>query len=68
MSYEHARGLAEKGTAGVEEACRFLGIGRTNLYALMGSGELKFIKLGARRLIPRAELERFLTEQLTAAR
>jgi len=36
----------------VTEACWLLGIGRTNLYALMGAGELPSVRLGGRRLIP----------------
>jgi len=33
------------------EAARLSGLGRTTLYAALSSGELKSIKLGARRLI-----------------
>ena len=30
----------------VPEACRYLGIGRSTLYVLIGEGEIEFIKLG----------------------
>ena len=31
----------------VPEACRYLGIGRSTLYVLIGEGEIEFIKLGS---------------------
>lgn len=43
----------------VSDACRLLGLRRTSLYALLKSGQLRAVKIGARRLIPRDELERF---------
>ena len=42
----------------VDEACHMLGIGRTSLYELVKSGELKLIKIAGRTLVPRSELER----------
>ena len=42
----------------VDEACHALGIGRTSLYELVKSGELKLIKVAGRTLVPRSELER----------
>lgn len=42
----------------VDEACAALGIGRTALYALSKSGELKLIRIAGRTLVPRSELER----------
>ena len=42
----------------VDEACHALGIGRTSLYEMVKSGELKLIKVAGRTLVPRSELER----------
>jgi excisionase family DNA binding protein len=52
--------LVNEGAVDVPEACRFTGLGRTFLYQLMDRGELRYCKLGKRRLIPRAELVRLL--------
>lgn len=35
----------------VPEACRYLGIGRSTLYVLIGEGEIEYIKLGSSTLI-----------------
>jgi excisionase family DNA binding protein len=35
----------------VPEACRYLGIGRSTLYVLIGQGELEYIKLGSSTLV-----------------
>ncbi|MBO6769734.1 MAG: helix-turn-helix domain-containing protein [Erythrobacter sp.] len=35
----------------VPEACRYLGIGRSTLYMLIGQGELEYIKLGSSTLV-----------------
>lgn len=44
----------------VNEAAKASGLGRTFLYERMASGELKSIKVGARRLILREDLMEFL--------
>lgn len=33
------------------EACRYLGIGRSTLYVLIGRGEIEIIKLGSSTLV-----------------
>lgn len=43
-----------------EQACRLLGVGRTRLYAFMKNGDLRSIKLGKSRRIPRSALDEFL--------
>lgn len=43
----------------IPDACRLYGVGRTVLYEKIGNGEIRAIKLGARRLIPRAELDAY---------
>jgi excisionase family DNA binding protein len=42
------------------EAARLLGIGRTKLFDMISKGELASFKCGARRLIPLAELQRWV--------
>ncbi len=42
------------------EACEALRIGRTKLYQLFASGDIKAVALGGKTLIPRAALEAFL--------
>jgi excisionase family DNA binding protein len=44
----------------VPEACRLVGIGRTTLYALLKSGQIRAVKIAGRTLIPRTELERLI--------
>lgn len=43
-----------------EEAARVLRIGRTTVYALMRSGELRPVHIGRSCRIPRAEVERYV--------
>ncbi|USA62911.1 helix-turn-helix domain-containing protein [Qipengyuania citrea] len=40
----------------VPEACRYLGIGRSTLYVLIGKGEIEVIKLGSSTLVLTASL------------
>ena len=44
----------------VDAARRLAGIGRTLMYSKILSGEIESVKCNARRLIPRASLERFV--------
>ena len=46
----------------VEEAARLLGIGRTTLFSLIDQGRIQTVRLGRRRLVVRAGLERFVEE------
>lgn len=56
--------LVQDGAMDVPDACKFTGLGRSFLYALMEQGKIKFIKLGKRRLLPRAEVTRLLAEHV----
>jgi excisionase family DNA binding protein len=60
--------LAADGTMDVPAACAFTGLGRTSLYGLMDRGELRFVKIGKRRLVPRAELVRLLAGNMVETR
>ncbi len=45
--------LVADGLFTVAEAASFLRVGRSSLYALMDRGELRFVKIGRSRRIPR---------------
>ena len=45
----------------VEEAARLLCIGRTRVYDLINSGELKSVKIFGSRRVPRASIDRYVT-------
>ena len=48
--------LVSDGLMTVREAAEFLRLSRSSVYALMGHGELAFVKLGRSRRIPRRAL------------
>ena len=50
----------------ITEAAEYLGISRTKTYELIQRGELRVLKIDASVRVPRAELERWLNEQLVA--
>ena len=45
------------------EAARLVGLGKTKLYEVMGTGELPFLKIGTRRLIRVTDLEAWIERQ-----
>lgn len=51
----------------VPEAGQALGIGKRLAWELVYSGELASVRVGRRRLVPVAELERFVSGQLQDA-
>lgn len=56
--------LLAQGAVSVPDARAEFGISRSRLYELIAAGEVRSIKLGKRRLVPRAELARYLAERL----
>lgn len=48
----------------VEQAAAVLGIGRTTTFGEIQSGRLRSIKVGARRLIPRAAIVDWVDDRL----
>jgi hypothetical protein len=56
--------LMADGTFGIDEAKRFSGLGRTALYGLMNAGELQYVKVGSRRLIPKKSLVELLARRV----
>jgi len=63
-----ATDLISDGTLTITEAQRFSGLGRTFLYSLMERGELRFAKVGKRRLIPKKALLELLRTGLVGER
>lgn len=51
----------------IDEAARSISLSRRALYTLFESGTLKTVKVGRRRLVPRAELERLCHPEEDAA-
>ncbi|QPL38384.1 helix-turn-helix domain-containing protein [Erythrobacter sp. A30-3] len=47
----------------VPEACRYLGIGRSTLYVLIGRGEIEIIKLGSSTLVLTESLRRVVDKR-----
>ena len=43
-------------TVTVSEACRLTGLGRTTIYAMIGSGRLASFQIGKRRLVKYASI------------
>lgn len=54
------RPATEALSVSVDEAARLLGVGRSTMFALLDAGDVRSVKVGARRLIPRRALEEFL--------
>ena len=52
--------LLANGAMGVRDAMVWTGLGRSALYDLMARGDLAYVKLGKRRLIPRNALMELL--------
>ena len=48
----------------VSEAHRRLGIGRTTFFAELGSGRMRSLKVGSRRLIPASALQEWIDNRL----
>lgn len=49
----------------VEEAAELAGIGRTILYERLLSGDIASVKIGRRRLVPRAAVEEYVQRLLS---
>lgn len=55
--------MANEISVSVEEAARRVGVGRDAVYAAINGGYLRSFKVGKRRLIAVAELERFVDRE-----
>jgi excisionase family DNA binding protein len=52
----------ERRTFTIEESAQVLGISRTSAYAAARRGELPTVRIGRRYIVPRAALERLLSQ------
>ena len=52
----------ERKTLTVEEAARYLGIGRSAAYDAINRGDIPVLKIGRRFLVPAVALEKMLAE------
>lgn len=64
-NYNPAAGVAEKLAYRIPEAVAATGIGRSRLYELMRSGEIRSVTLGRTRLIPAEDLRDFVARLRT---
>lgn len=60
--------LVQDGNITVAEACAFTRLSRSELYSLMSRGELSFVKIGRRRLLPRRAVLALMRRHLVVAR
>ena len=44
----------------IPQACRVLGVGRSVLYQMLSSGQIRSVKIGRRRLVPREAIDEFV--------
>ncbi len=65
LTKAHGEEINPKATLSVEEACDFLGIGKTLGYRLAREGKLPTIRLGRKLVVVRSKLERMLDEAAT---
>ena len=56
--------LFDEGTMQIKDAVAWSGIGRSRLYEAMSKGDLPFVKVGERRLIPKRGLKAYLAGRL----
>jgi excisionase family DNA binding protein len=49
----------------VPQVCELTNLGETTVYALITSRELRSIKVGRRRLVPRRDLEGWIATKMT---
>jgi len=62
---EEPEDIVSEGLMTVAAASEFLSIGRSKLYDLMDSGELRYVKLGRSRRIPRRSVHQLAAANLT---
>jgi excisionase family DNA binding protein len=62
VTYEAPRLLS------IKNACRFLGLSRTTVYALLASGKLRSVTVGRRRFVPSDAIDEFIAALPTAYR
>lgn len=64
MTSQERESLLNDGCLHIAEAARFSGLSKSSLYLAMERGDLLYVKVGRRRLIPRAGLIQWLAEHV----
>lgn len=55
---------AEPVLLSVQDAARALGVGRTEIFLMVKRGDIGSVRIGRRRLIPLAEINRFVEREM----
>jgi excisionase family DNA binding protein len=61
---DYARTILEDGLLSVKGACAFLGTGKTFVYQAMADGEIAYVVLGRKRLLPKRALIEYAARNL----
>jgi excisionase family DNA binding protein len=64
MFGQEVRQVAEGMLLSIQEVGKQLGLGRDRAYELIRSGRIRSVKVGARLLVPRQELEAWVAREL----
>lgn len=64
MATARAIQLVQQGMATMEEACKFLTIGRTSLYELLNTKAIPYARFGNERKIPWVALHEYAASKL----
>ena len=48
----------------IEDAAKYLGLGKSKLYQLINAGEVEAVSIGGRRIITRRSLDAFLEKKI----
>jgi excisionase family DNA binding protein len=59
--------MCDDGALAIKNAVKFSGVSRSLLYDAMRRGELAFVRIRSRRLIPKRELVRWLARDVVKA-
>jgi excisionase family DNA binding protein len=68
MISDELKAAVAKGTMDLNQAQAFTGLKRSFFYTLMARGDLRHVKVGKRRLLLRADVEKLLAESLCTAK
>ncbi len=60
MVTERVRETVERQGYNVSESARIVGVGRTTMHKMIREGRIRPIKIGARTIVPRSEIDRIL--------
>lgn len=64
MTEETKSSIVADGFAAVSEACEFLRLSRSTVYALMDAGQLRYARFGRARRIPRKAMVEYAERNL----